>query len=87
MATLRHILDLAVAGGARSANSAADIPRARERKTELHLPSGAQFREFGAAIETAGAAQAADCADLVRFLAFTGCRVGEVPHVRWSDVD
>ncbi|MCX6979411.1 MAG: site-specific integrase [Verrucomicrobia bacterium] len=87
VATLRHVLGIAVEGGARHNNPAGDIPRARERKSELHLPSGAQFREFVRHIGTSGAAQAADCAELVRFLAFTGCRIGEVPHIRWSDVD
>lgn len=72
VATMRHILDLAVAGGARTANPAAGIQRARERKSELHLPGRAQFRKFVAAIEISGAAQAEDCADLVRFPAFTG---------------
>lgn len=86
-ATLRHILAIAVEGGARHNNPAAEIPRARERKSELHLPGGAQFAEFVRHIESSGAAQAADCAELVRFLAFTGCRIGEVPHIRWSDVD
>lgn len=87
VATLRHILGIGVEGGARNTNPAEGIARARERKGELRLPSAVQFREFVSHIENSGAAQAADCAELVRFLSFTGCRIGEVPHIRWSDVD
>ena len=28
-----------------------------------------------------------DCADLVRFLAFSGCRIGEARKVTWKDID
>lgn len=87
VATLRHVLDIAVEAGSRYANPAADIKRARERKKEMHLPTGQQFEKFVRAIGLSGAAQAKDCADLVQFLAFTGCRIGEVPNVRWSDID
>ena len=39
------------------------------------------------AIETSGAGQAKQCADLVRFLAFSGCRISEARQVLWQDVD
>jgi integrase len=53
----------------------------------LELPSRTQFVEFVKLIETSGAVQAKDCADLVRFLAFSGCRLSEAANVRWNDVD
>jgi len=88
VATLRHILDLAVESGARYANPAGKIKRAKVRQTQLQLPSRAQFAELVRIIETSGAAQAHDCADLVRFLAFSGCRVGdEAQNVHWHDID
>ncbi|MDA1277376.1 MAG: site-specific integrase [Verrucomicrobia bacterium] len=37
--------------------------------------------------ETIGAGQARQCADLVRFLAFSGCRPSEARQVTWADVD
>lgn len=54
---------------------------------ELTLPEPAQFEAIVRAIETAGARQSQDCADLVRFLAFSGCRLGEAHQVLWSDID
>jgi integrase len=39
------------------------------------------------AIETAGAPQSADCAALVRFLAYSGLRISESWFVTWRDVD
>jgi integrase len=38
-------------------------------------------------IETSGAGQAKDCANLFRFLAFSGVRIDEARHVLWGDVD
>jgi integrase len=87
VATLRQILDIPVEMGALYRNPVTDVKRAKERKTELSLPSRVQFAEFVKLIETSGAAQAKDCADLVRFLAFSGCRLGEAQNVRWHDVD
>ncbi len=39
------------------------------------------------AAEYDGARQSKHCADLVRFLAFSGCRISEAGQVRWADVD
>jgi integrase len=38
-------------------------------------------------IETSGAGQAKDCANLFRFLAFSGARIDEARHVLLNDVD
>jgi integrase len=38
-------------------------------------------------IEMSGSGQAKDCANLFRFLAFSGVRIDEARHVLWSDVD
>jgi len=38
-------------------------------------------------IETSGAGQAKDCANLFRFLAFSGLRIDEARHVLWNDLD
>ena len=38
-------------------------------------------------IETSGAAQARDCANLARFLAFTDCRIAEAKQAVWGDVN
>jgi integrase len=38
-------------------------------------------------IRTAGARQSKDCANLVRFLAYSGLRIGEVKFVTWADAN
>jgi len=78
---------LALAGLGRDANPAFKIKRLGVRPKPLELPTTEQFEQLLTVIETSGAAQAKDCADLVRFLSFTGCRVAEMKQARWQDVD
>ncbi|HKP04992.1 MAG TPA: site-specific integrase [Chthoniobacterales bacterium] len=87
VATLRQILDLAIEEGALHTNSARAIKRMKERAKELSLPSRSQFADLVRIVETSGAARARHCADLIRFLAFSGCRLGEAQQVQWRDVD
>jgi integrase len=87
LAALSHVFTNAVEAGARFNNPAAELKRVRVRAKRLTLPSRDQFAQFVAEIETAGAWCSRDCADLVRFLAFTGCRKGEAAEVAWGDVD
>jgi integrase len=68
-------------------NPAKFVDLRRVKPKELHLPSQAQFQEMATHIETSGAGQAKDCANLFRFLAFSGVRIDEARHVLWSDVD
>lgn len=68
-------------------NPAADVKRMKERRKEPSLPSRDQFVELVRIVEDSGAAQAGECADLVRFLAFSGCRLGEAQSLKWRDID
>jgi integrase len=85
--TLRHILDIAIAEGARYGNPAAIVKKARIRQKVLMLPEHEQFLALVAEIENAGAWCSRDCADLVRFLAFGGFRKGEAETITWADCD
>jgi integrase len=86
--TLRQVLKLGVEMGIVVITPVRDIKRAREISKELTLPSRAHFPEFVRLIETSGAGgKAKNCANLVRFLAFSGCRIGEAQTVRWRDID
>ena len=85
--SLRHIFALAIKAGARHGNPAETIGRCEVRQKELKLPERAQFQAFVEAIESAGAWCSRDCANLVRLLAFTGCRKNEAANLLWSDVD
>jgi integrase len=84
---VRRIFDIAVEHGYRVDNPAKFVDRRRVKPKELHLPSQAQFQEMATLIETSGAGQAKDCANLFRFLAFSGVRIDEARHVLWDDVD
>ena len=81
----RQILTLSGLG--RDANPAFKLKRLGVRPKSLELPTTEQFEQLLTVIETSGAAQAKDCADLVRFLSFTGCRIAEMKQVRWQDVN
>jgi len=92
LAVLRGVLDVAVEAGAMFANPARSLRRSREKRairpvSRAALPSGDQFARFVGEIESAGARQSRDCADFVRFLAFTGARKNEAANVQWGDVD
>jgi len=83
--TLKLVLDLAVEAGARYDNPAIHIKRKRIRQKLLHLPSQEQFRELVATIRKADGGWGKKCADLVEFLAYSGCRKGEAARVHGRD--
>jgi hypothetical protein len=66
---------MAVDSGARFGNPAANLSRVRIRAKRLELPSREQFLRFVEEIRTVGARQSKDCANLVRFLAYSGLRM------------
>lgn len=94
LACLMEILEIGIEKGARFDNPAR--PKTKEerkklRKPEepkkLRLPEPDQFCQFIAAIESSGSGWSKPCADLVRFLAFTGLRIDEARFVTWANVN
>ena len=69
---MRRIFEIAVEHGYRVDNPAQFVDRRRVKPKELHLPSQTQFQEMASHIETSGAGQAKDCANLFRLLACSG---------------
>ena len=63
------------------------LKRLGAKPKQMTLPEPEQFDAIVKTVETAGAGQSKDCADLVRFLAFSGCRISEAKQVTWADVD
>jgi integrase len=87
IAVLRAIFKEAILAGARYGNPAADLKRSKLRPKKLKLPTRREFLKFVQAIETGGSRDSKNCADLVRFLSYSGMRVGESKHAAWRDID
>lgn len=85
LGTLRRVLE--GAGLRHGDNPAVDVKRLGVKRKELHLPEPEQFEKIVSTIENWGRWQSRHCADLVRFLAFSGCRISEARQVKWSDID
>jgi len=84
---LGRALDIVVELDIRSDNPATAIKRVSVRPKRLILPGFTQFTQFLQAIESAGGRDSRNCAELVRFLAFGGFRLGEAGNVTWADCD
>ena len=85
--TLRTIFEIAREHGVTYQNPVASVSKARMRQKRLELPSVAQFHAIVKSVAEAGARQSKDCADLIRFLAYSGARISEANALRWQDVD
>jgi len=85
--SLRHIFELAIGRGLIARNPAAAIAKVRVQQKKLELPSSEQFRQIVAHIRSSKQPTNQGSADLVEFLAYSGCRINEAARVRWADVD
>jgi integrase len=85
--TLRNIFKVAIQVGARFGNPANELKRVRINKKKMTLPSRVQFLKLVETMMRAGGRDSQNCADLVRFLAYSGLRIGESKHVTWRDID
>lgn len=85
LGSLRAILK--IAGRVGSDDPTRDIKRRGVKRTIVTMPTPAQFALILEKIETSKTNLAKHCADLVRFLAYSGCRLSEAKQVTWADVD
>jgi integrase len=83
---LRKIFEVAIAAGSIYKNPAADLGKRTPNKKRLELPTKEEFSKLVDSIASQGAWCSRQCADLVSFLAFSGCRLDEARNVRWTDV-
>jgi integrase len=68
-------------------NTARHITRRAVRPKELHLPDNAEFIRIRGRLKMPAGRFSKDCADLVRFLAYGGFRLGEAKNITWGDCD
>jgi integrase len=83
--TFRRVLELA--GLPHDENLAYKIGRMDILEKPVRLPNPEQFDRIINLVENSGAGQSKDCANLIRFLAFTGSRIAEAKQGKWSDVN
>lgn len=92
---IRRLMDIAIERGAIHRNPVtvkpADGRRLKKKvgRAKLVLPGFTDVQRLFTEIENNGAVGGwgTEAADFCRFLAYSGCRVGEVPGVTWSCVD
>jgi integrase len=85
--SLRHILQLAIDRGLIARNPALAISKVVVPAKKLELPSSEQFRQIVEHIRSSQQPTGQGSADLVEFLAYSGCRISEAIKVRWIDVN
>lgn len=84
---LGGILSFAVSEGIISANPCRGVKRPADARREVRL-SIAQYRALGDALRASeGDAEAWQAVAAFRLIALTGCRLGEVQGLKWSEVD
>jgi integrase len=84
---LGGILSFAVAQGTIQTNPAKGVRRPAGKKRQRRLTAG-EYRQLGLALVHAKAeAETEQAIDGVWLLALTGCRLGEIVGLRWSEVD
>lgn len=91
---LRRLMDIALERGAIHSNPVTVRPtegrlKKKITKKKLVLPSATDAHRLFDAMEANGAkgGWGIEAADFCRFMAFSGCRLGEVPLVTWQCVD
>jgi integrase len=83
---LGGILSFAVSEGVLQVNPARGVKRPADRKRERRL-NPAEYRALGNALEAAAEVELPQAVAGVWLIALTGCRLGEIERLRWSEVD
>jgi integrase len=85
--TLRKIFEIGIRNGIILSNPAKTIGKVSPKQKAMRIPTREQFAALVSEIRNAKGAVSQCSADLVEFLAYTGCRIDESRWVQWSDVD
>ena len=83
---LRRIFQSAIDQGAIYSNPADDLDKRSPSKKMLELPSKEKFEQLVIDIAKQGSWCSLQCSDLVKFLAYSGCRIDEARNIKWKDV-
>jgi integrase len=83
----RGVREFKATGGQEITDPSREVGRLGVKPKKLRLPESDEFARLVEMIETAGGGFSRRSADLVRFLAFSGCRISEARQVTWADVE
>lgn len=83
--TLIQVLNYAVREGLILDNPAIVIPRRKQQRAQVIIPTKGQFRAMVAQMRTDR--RAVEAANFCEFLAYSGCRLGEATAIVWGDVN
>ena len=83
--TLIQILNYAKSDGLILDNPASLLKRRKQPKPQIVIPTKAQFNLLVQQVRNLDA-RAHEAAQLIEFLAYSGCRIGEAVSVLWGDV-
>jgi integrase len=84
---LRSVFKEAIEAGYLHVNPAGIIGTARVPETELNLPTKIQFQKLVVAVRAGTHRTSAAAADVIEFLAYSGCRIGEARRVCWTHIN
>jgi integrase len=87
MILLSAIFSFAIGRGLRPDNPCAGVPRYRPGKSERYLSAAEQVSLGGALAAAELAGTNPNAIAIMRVLALTGARVGEIISLKWSEVD
>jgi len=87
LSTLRAVFEIGIQRGIILTNPTKSVSRVTPRQKPMRIPSRADFARIVAEVRAGGGAVSHCSADLIEFLAFSGCRIDESRWVKWSDVD
>lgn len=85
--SLRLILKIAKEEGLIYDNPAEEIKKKKPKQKVLELPSYAQFQKLLGAVTEKKVRYSEYCAELIKFLAYGGFRLGEAVRICWADCD
>jgi integrase len=83
--TLIQVLNYAVREGLILENPALVVPRRKQQRPQIVMPTKDQFRAMVAQMRADS--RSAEAANFAEFLAYSGCRLGEATTMVWGDVN
>lgn len=84
---LGEIFEQGIRSGTIYKNPTANLGLKRKTPKQLCLPSKEQFHQVVAAVRNGQHRTSGHAADLIEFLAYTGCRISEARKITWADCD